>query len=376
MARVLYISPYAENTAATNGGYGVIAESFKRMFDIIDDVQVDYVNINVLGTNPVTEKLNRYDICILLTHPISFETPMFKRNIEYLFSFCNKRYLEIFWETSIFPITWKWLWKSDLFTGFISPSKFIQDIINSEIKNSNKENHLVYSPTFKNDFTDYKIITENKIDESFFTVLYMGQYTKRKGMEDAIIAFTHALSQYDDCRLILKYHKLSEVEIDVSKLIETIVKTNTKEMKSQIFEVVNDLTKDDIYSLYKESSVLLFPSRGEGYGLPCIEAGMIGLPIIYTDWSATTETAKFKGNKAIGCVLDTAQGMAHYAYESNSLYAVPYIKEMIKALKDNYELWKKDKQEYYSIVAKNNNEIIRKFGQEVFIEQIKKLYNS
>jgi hypothetical protein len=100
---------------------------------------------------------------------------------------------------------------------------------------------------------------------------------------------------------------------------------------------------------------------------------MIGLPCIYTDWSATKEVGKFKGNKSIGCMLDTAQGMTHYEYESNSVYAIPSIKDIIKNLKDYYETWKQNKQEYYTITNNNDIEIVKKFGEKVFVEQINKL---
>jgi len=373
MKKILYISPYEEFILAQNGGYGVIAESFKKMFDIIENIEVTYININELSMGIYKNIVNKYDICIILTHPLSFENKIVKQNIEQVTTSCIKIYLHLFWETIPLPSKWKWLWASNLFTGFISPSKFIYDMIKDEIKGTNKENHLIYCPIFKDDFSKYKIKIENKNNENIFTVLYIGQYTKRKGMEDAIIGFLHALSQYKDCRLILKYHPLSNKELEIPLLLKTLVSTNSKEMKAKIYEITQNLNKDEIYSLYTESSILLFPSRGEGFGLPLIEAGMIGLPCIYTNWSSTIETGKFKGNKSISCILDTAQGMSHYEYESNSIYAIPSIKDIIKNLRDCYNMWKLNKQEYYMNTNNNDLEIIKKFGKKNFIEQINKL---
>jgi glycosyltransferase involved in cell wall biosynthesis len=373
MNRILYISPYMEDTPASNGGYGVIAESFKRMFDLFEDTKIDYIHISNLNQQILDYKFSNYDLCIVLVHPSSFNAPIFKKNIEHIFTFCNKKYLHVFWETYPLPQKWKWLWSSSLFNGFICPSMFILNMINEETKKFNKQNYLIYNPVFKEDFEDYKIQTEEKENEEFFNVLYIGQYTKRKGMEDAIVSFVNALSEFNDCRLFLKYHKLSDIEIDTNSLIDSLVNTNTKKMNAQIFEITDNLDKDKIYSLYNSSSLLLFPSRGEGFGLPCIEAGMVGLPIIYTNWSATVETAKFKGNTSIDCHLDTAYGMANYDYETNSLYAIPSIKSLIKGLKYYYSGWKKDKKAYYNIVSNNYIDIEKKFSKDFFISQFKKL---
>ena len=65
--------------------------------------------------------------------------------------------------------------------------------------------------------------------------------------------------------------------------------------------------------------------------------------------------------------------MTHYEYESGSVYAVPYIKDMVKNLKSCYEDWKASKQDYYTYTNNNDVEILRKFGESVFVEQITKV---
>lgn len=281
---LLYISPYDENTQAANGGYGVVAKSFKRAFTTIAAISVDYINVNSLSINIPTILNKKYDVCIVLTHPTSFNNSIFKSNIERIFKNCDRTYLTLFWETTPLPKAWSWLWTSNLFTGFIACSQFMYNEIQEQLKHSNKENHLIYVPSFIEDYKDYHVSIKDKINEDKFTVLYIGQYTKRKGMEDAIIAFTQALSKNEDCRLILKYHELSKLEVPSNIMIESTIRMNCTDIKAQIYQLVDNLKEDQIYSLYQDSSVLFFPSRGEGYGLPLIEAGIIGIPCIYTDW--------------------------------------------------------------------------------------------
>ena len=47
------------------------------------------------------------------------------------------------------------------------------------------------------------------------------------------------------------------------------------------------LTPDEMYSVYKNPEVkgLVAPTRGEGFGLPLLEASVCGLPVLATNWS-------------------------------------------------------------------------------------------
>jgi len=45
----------------------------------------------------------------------------------------------------------------------------------------------------------------------------------------------------------------------------------------------------DMIDLYQQSHIFVLPTKGEGWGLPLIEAAAVGLPIITTMHSAQTE---------------------------------------------------------------------------------------
>jgi len=52
-----------------------------------------------------------------------------------------------------------------------------------------------------------------------------------------------------------------------------------------------DLTDDQLYQAYRDADALLFPSLGEGFGMPILEAQAFGRPVITSNCSSMPEVA-------------------------------------------------------------------------------------
>lgn len=50
-----------------------------------------------------------------------------------------------------------------------------------------------------------------------------------------------------------------------------------------------DLSMQEMYDLYTSADCLVHPSRGEGIGMPILEAAATGMPAIFTNWSSPAE---------------------------------------------------------------------------------------
>ena len=59
----------------------------------------------------------------------------------------------------------------------------------------------------------------------------------------------------------------------------------------KVYLLHGDMRRDDMNALYKHKNIKAFlsPTRGEGFGLPHLEAAVSGLPVIATNWSSHTE---------------------------------------------------------------------------------------
>ena len=106
-----------------------------------------------------------------------------------------------------------------------------------------------------------------------FTYLSVGKYEQRKGIQETIEAFKQAWGNDPTKQLWLKTNRCPEIEnqIGTSKNI-SVLDSNM-----------------DMTELYQKCHVFVLPTRGEGWGLPLIEAAACGLPIITTMYSGQTE---------------------------------------------------------------------------------------
>lgn len=261
--------------SVVHGGYGTASQGmlFVLQSMLKYDDKVDYITsidyIDTLNFNAIKIPEKNYDIVFLHTHPNSFNIQNTADIFKKILSLGKRRFLSVVWETEPLPSTWNFLWNSDLFTGFISPSKFVANQI---VKNTKKP--VYYVPHYININSYNKIDIDEKIkNEDIFTVLFLGQYTARKGIHEALLSYIRALHPFENTQLILKYHLMSDKEIPMDTMIKYYINTNCSFWKSKIFILTDEMSLGDMEELYQNSSLLLFPSRGEGFGLPCHPGG-------------------------------------------------------------------------------------------------------
>lgn len=132
--------------------------------------------------------------------------------------------------------------------------------------------------------------------ETNFNFLAIGQLTAkssetdRKNTFNLIKWFCEEFRCDNDVGLVLKTNSGRDTKIDRS-ITECLLKSVLNEVRKGEFPRVHLLhgamSEAEIASLYHHSKIHAFVSttRGEGYGLPLLEASRAGLPVITTNWS-------------------------------------------------------------------------------------------
>ncbi len=115
---------------------------------------------------------------------------------------------------------------------------------------------------------------------AFLTVLEWGE---RKAPEVLLKAFNEEFKRTEDALLIVKAVN-SDPGVDVAAQIHRL---GLRPEGGRIEFVVNRLVPpSQMGSLYRSADCFVLPTRGEGWGMPILEAMACGLPVIATDWSA------------------------------------------------------------------------------------------
>lgn len=124
-----------------------------------------------------------------------------------------------------------------------------------------------------------------------FTFLFVAQLGYRKGFDLALRAFLELFAGHDDVQLLLRCYLKDGSPADLQEVANLIQLFRQQALGGEqrghvyLLENVPDL---HLPALYRSAHVLLAPFRGEGWGLPIVEALASTTPVIATHWGGPT----------------------------------------------------------------------------------------
>ncbi|MDA8400467.1 MAG: glycosyltransferase [Actinomycetota bacterium] len=140
--------------------------------------------------------------------------------------------------------------------------------------------HGVDSSFFTPDGEQYSF----KVDASF-RLLFVGGPIYRKGIDGLILSYLRAFSRSDDVCLVIKAFGASTVYRNANYSAELRrLAADTTVARIELIE--EDIDDTQLAALYRSCNVLVHPYRGEGYGLPIVEAMASGIPVVATGMGA------------------------------------------------------------------------------------------
>ena len=137
---------------------------------------------------------------------------------------------------------------------------------------------IVESSRFTNNDTLQELIKLR--EKSSFVFFANSEWTPRKGWDILLKSFYDVFADYEDISLVIKTCCFSQVESTSSILAQINAERHRTAGKCPVMLINDIMDIREVWHLYKFADAFVLPSRGEGCGIPYLEAMSHGLPII------------------------------------------------------------------------------------------------
>lgn len=112
----------------------------------------------------------------------------------------------------------------------------------------------------------------------------------RKAFPQHIAGFASFHRRHPDSMLYLHTQEVAPGGLDLSSLcVKAGLKIGTDVIFCDAYKYFIGIPETEMATIYSAMNVLLLVTKGEGFGIPIIEAQACGTPVIVGDWSATQE---------------------------------------------------------------------------------------
>lgn len=204
----------------------------------------------------------------------------------------------------------EWIKRSLQMDGVVVPSQFIKSVFErtcAKMENpdvAGLSSRLAVIPeSFIDDVLDPNVPALDVDFETSFNFLLVGQLTghssntDRKNIFNTVKWFCETFKDDSDVGLVIKTNNGRETKIDrrvTNDMLSQLLRAVRSGPYPKIHFIHGMLEDKEMAGLYRHPKVkaLLTLTRGEGFGLPILEAAASGLPVIATNWSAHTEFLK------------------------------------------------------------------------------------
>lgn len=127
--------------------------------------------------------------------------------------------------------------------------------------------------------------------EEVYRFLSVFKWERRKGWDVLLQAFFEEFSAEDPVVLQIKtqaFHSDGDFDGKIRAHVASL--GSRARMPLARYRVLSDdLAVSELPRLYRGADAFVLPTRGEGWGRPHVEAMAMGLPVIATNWSGSTE---------------------------------------------------------------------------------------
>jgi len=368
----------------TASGYGEHARQFFRWLETRKDIDLKVQCLNwgdttwyidagieegligrIMSRTNYNQEKEKFDISIQIQLPDEWDTSLARYNIG----------VSAFIETT--KCTEAWYECCKKMDKVIAPSAHaLKSVIaNGSLGNKAKVVNEPINPLVLNKDKDFNL--DLKPDFNFLIISQLTDISPEKDRKNIVKTIKSFCEKFDgnpNVGLVIKTNIGRSTTRDrrITKLLlEDIIKSSRKTEFPKVHMIHGLMTPQEMCSLYNHPKIkcMISLTRGEGYGLPLIEAAANKLPIIATGWSGHLDFLKDFSKVKYRLVTIPDEKVDGRIFERDSFWAEPDIedfKEKLDYVIENYEKLKKS-------AIKQSLRIRNNFSQESFNKKMNEI---
>ena len=280
-----------------------------------------------------------------------------------------------------------WLNKINAMDRVIVPSKFTKDVIENTFGRRLNKTIEVVPEWYNQDINLPKNKINRVVDDRFnfdtkFNLLTVGTLTSgdtscdRKNLVNTIAWALEAFKDDPDAGIIVKTClgkssiKDRNMTLDaMNQVIQNFRKTDFP----KVHVIHGNMTPEEMAALFRSKDVhgYISATRGEGYGLPLIDAAASGVPVVATNWSGHLD---FLGDKFLKVKYDLVQipkdRVDGRIFVNNTNWAQPDKEDFIDKLK----FLRRNYKECLDTAASLRKDVKNKFTKQKICKKYEKIF--
>lgn len=175
----------------------------------------------------------------------------------------------------------EWVWQANRMDEVWVPSRFNQ----TTFKNSGVQVPIYVMPLgVDTNYFNPEIRAKRLSDR--FTFLSVFEWSERKGAAILAKAYVEEFSEHENVLLVFDIMDRTGSENARQEILSWKLRSGSPPI---IVSVNRTIPRYQMGCLYRSADCFVLPTRGEGFGLPIIEAMACELPVIATEWGGHTD---------------------------------------------------------------------------------------
>lgn len=228
------------------------------------------------------------------------------------------------WEESAFPQDWV----SD-FNAHLQGISCLSTHVEKIMRDNGVSVPLVVSGCGVDHWAEVAADQAYKINAKPFRFLHVSSCFPRKGVDVLLASYGQAFCSNDPVTLVIK--TFSNPHNTLKQQLEGLKSLDANYPEVLIIE--DDISNEQLKSLYEQCHVMVAPSRAEGFGLPMAEAMLSNVPVITTSWGGQLDFCNEQSAWLVD--YDFVRAQSHLPV-FDSVWAEPRQEHLTQRLKEAY----------------------------------------